>query len=65
MDEASIDSMNKEIVWKKSNVCIIRRKVRVSKMGQSISGAHGRAGDMDKLKVEILQEHQPTGLMMG
>ena len=65
LNKSSINSMNKKIVWEKGNISIIRRKVRVGKMRQHIGGAHGRARDVDKLKIKILEEHYPTSLSLG
>ena len=44
---------------------IIGRDIGVSEMKQCISGAHGRAGDMDKLEIKILEEHHPASLSPG
>ena len=65
LNESGINGRNKKIVWKKSYVCIVRRKIRIGKMRQHIGRTHGCAGDMDEVEVEILKEHHPLGLMAG
>ena len=54
--------MNEKVVRKKSDIGIIRRSVRASKMREGISRSHSGAGDMSKMEVEVLEEHHPACL---
>ena len=56
--------MKEKIIREKGNISIIRRNIGISKSGKSISGPHGRAGDMNKTEIKVLKEHHPTGLVM-
>ena len=54
--------MKKKVIREKCDVGIIGRSVRISKVRQGVSKSHGRARDMNKMEIKVLEEHHPAGL---
>ena len=46
--------MNKKVIWEEGDIDIVRRGVRIRKMGKGIGGSHGHAWSVNESEIEIL-----------